>query len=86
MCLLFLCLFICLFRYLPVKGTQQTPTRGYKHQAGNGQSLLYKHWSNVYKHELDTSRNRDSVTTRRRILILVIVKSWLALGLEPTTL
>ena len=28
---------------LPVKGTRETPTRGYTHQAGNSQSLSYKH-------------------------------------------
>ena len=37
---------------LPIKGTRQTPTRGYKHQAGNNQSLSYKHWFNVYDYEL----------------------------------
>ena len=31
-------LFVCL-NDLPIKGTRQTPTRGYKHQAGNSQSL-----------------------------------------------
>ena len=35
--------FVCLDD-LPVKGTRQTPSRGYKHQAGNNQSLSYKHW------------------------------------------
>ena len=33
---------------LPTKGTQQTPTRGNQHQAGNNQSLSYKHWFKVY--------------------------------------
>ena len=62
----FVCLFVCLDD-LPIKGTRQTPTRGYKHQAGNSQSLLYKHWFNVYDYmyELHKSRNCDSVTKRQ---------------------
>ena len=61
----FVC-FVCLDD-LPIKGTQQTPTtsRGYKHQAGNSQSLSYKHWFNVYYYELHKSRNCDSVTRRQ---------------------
>ena len=58
-------LFVCLDD-LPIKGTRQTPTnrgtKGYKHQAGNSQSLPNKHWFNVYDYELQKTRNCDPVT------------------------
>ncbi len=60
------CLFVCLDD-LPVKGTLHTPTRGYKCQAGNSQSLSCKHWFNVCDYELHKSRCYASVT--RRILL-----------------
>ena len=36
---------------------RQTPTRGYKHQAGNNQSLSNKHWFNVY--DLRIAQNQE---------------------------
>ena len=59
---LFVCLFVCLDDPL-IKGTLKTPTRGYKHPAGNSQSLSYEHWLSVYDYELHKSRNFDSVTS-----------------------
>ena len=42
---LFVCLFVCLFCLddLPIQATRQIPTRGYKHQTCNSQSLSYRH-------------------------------------------
>ena len=75
-------LFVCL-NDLPIKATRQTPTKGYKHQAGNSQSLTYKHCFNIYDYELHKSRNFDSVTT---IFILVIVQSVVSLGIRTHNL
>ena len=54
----------CLSVYdLPIKGTRQTPTSGYNCQAGNSQSLSYKH-----EYELHKSRNVLPVTERLFLL------------------
>ena len=58
------CLSVCLSD-LPVKGTRQTSTRGYKHQASYSQSLSYRHWFSVFEYELHNSRSCDSVTRRQ---------------------
>ena len=55
---------IC-FDDFPIMGTRQTPTRGYKQQAGNSQSLSYNHRCNVYDNELHKSRNCDPVLRRQ---------------------
>ena len=64
----FVCLFVCLDD-LPIKGTRETPTRGYEHQAGNSQSLSYKHWFNVYDYELHKSRNCDLVIVKSAVYL-----------------
>ena len=53
---------------LPINGTLHTPTRAYKQQAGNGQSLSYKHWFNVWDYELHKSRNCAAVTRRQHFI------------------
>ena len=66
---------------LPIKGTRQTPTRGYKRRAG--QSLPYKHRFNVYDLYMYKSINYGSVT-RRQWLFKVSGNQRLAWGFEPT--